>query len=147
MLLVVNLVATAFMTGVIWCVQMAHYPLMSGWPHDDFGRWEAMHRSRIGVVVVPAMLVEGITAAAIIARRPPGVPVWMAWAAAGVLLVLWASTFLVQVPLHDRLSSGWDADAHSRLVATNWIRTLLWSVRLALVAAMLIASHPGESRP
>lgn len=147
MLIVVNLVATAFMTGVIWCVQMAHYPLMSGWPHDDFGRWEAMHRSRIGGVVVPAMLVEGIAAAAIIARRPPGVPVWMPWAAAGVLLVIWASTFLVQVPLHDRLSSGWDADAHSRLVATNWIRTLLWSLRLALVAAMLIAGRPGESRP
>lgn len=147
MLLVVNLVATAFMTGVIWCVQIAHYPLMSGWPHDDFSRWEAMHRSRIGGVVVPAMLVEGITAAIVIARRPPGVPAWLAWGAAIVLVAIWASTFFVQVPLHERLSTGWDADAHARLVATNWIRTLLWSVRLALVAAMLIARHSGESRP
>lgn len=147
MLLVVNLVATAFMTGVIWCVQIAHYPLMSGWPHDDFSRWEAMHRSRIGGVVVPAMLIEGITAAAIIARRPASVPVWLPWAAAIVLLAIWASTFLVQVPLHDRLSAGWDAETHRWLVATNWIRTLLWSVRLALVAAMLLASRPGELPP
>lgn len=147
MLLVVHLVATAFMTGVIWCVQIAHYPLMSGWPHDDFGRWEALHRSRIGGVVVPAMLIEGMAAAALIVRRPAGVPAWLAWAAAIALVAIWGSTFLVQVPLHERLSAGWDAAAHVRLVSTNWIRTLLWSVRLALAAAMLIMSRSGELRP
>jgi hypothetical protein len=147
MLLVVNLVATAFMTGVIWCVQVAHYPLMSGWPHDNFGHWESLHRGRIGAVVVPAMLVEGFAAAALIARRPSGVPAWLPWTAAIVLVAIWASTFLVQVPLHERLSSGWDAAAHSRLVATNWIRTVLWTVRLALAAAMLFVSRPGSLQP
>lgn len=146
MVLVVNLVATAFMTGLIWCVQVAHYPLMSGWPHDDFGRWEAMHRGRIGAVVVPVMLVEGATAALLLACRPAGVPAWLSWAGAAVLVAIWASTFLVQVPLHDRLSGGWDAAAHARLVATNWVRTVLWSARLGLVTAMLAAAWPGAWR-
>jgi hypothetical protein len=145
--LIVNLVATAFMTGLIWCVQVAHYPLMSGWPHHDFGRWEAMHRGRIGAVVVPAMLVEGFAAAWLLARRPAGIPAWMPWAAAVVLAAIWASTFLVQVPLHERLSAGWDEGAHARLVATNWIRTVLWSMRLGLVVAMLLMAQRGLERP
>lgn len=146
-MLIVNLVATAFMTGLIWCIQVAHYPLMSGWPHDDFGRWEALHRSRIGVVVVPVMLAEGIASIAIVLRRPAGVPAWMPWAAAVLLMAIWASTFLVQVPLHERLSAGWDAAAHARLVATNWIRTALWTGRLGLAVAMLVAAQQGLSRP
>jgi hypothetical protein len=46
----------------------------------------------------------------------------------------------VQVPLHERLSAGWDAAAHQRLVASNWVRTVLWTVRAVLVAAMLAAA-------
>jgi hypothetical protein len=57
-----------------------------------------------------------------------------------VLLGIHASTFLVQVPLHERLSAGWDAAAHQRLVASNWVRTVLWTVRAVLVAAMLAAA-------
>ena len=38
--LILQLLATSFMTGLIWFVQVVHYPLMEGWPHDDFGRWE-----------------------------------------------------------------------------------------------------------
>lgn len=145
--LIVNLVATAFMTGVIWCVQLAHYPLMSGWPHDDFGRWEARHRSAIGAVVIPAMVIEGLATAVLLARRPPGLPAWLAWAAAVVLIAIWASTFLVQVPLHDRLSTGWDAAAHARLVGTNWVRTVLWTIRLGLAVAMLMAFQRGLEQP
>jgi hypothetical protein len=138
--LIVNLAATAFMAGVIWYVQLVHYPLMAGWPHDDFAAWEERHRQRTGMVVIPAMLVESITAAILLWRRPAGVPPWLVWSAFVVLLGIHASTFLVQVPLHERLSAGWDAAAHQRLVASNWVRTVLWTVRAVLVAAMLAAA-------
>jgi hypothetical protein len=136
-MLIVNLAATAFMAGVIWYVQLVHYPLMAGWPHDDFAAWEERHRQRTGMVVIPAMLLESITAAILLWRRPPGVPTWLVWLAFAVLLAIHASTFLVQVPLHERLSAGWDAAAHQQLVATNWVRTVLWTARAVLVAAML----------
>ena len=136
--LVTNLAATAFMAGVIWYVQLVHYPLMSGWPHDDFGRWEERHRHRTGLIVVPAMLLEAATAAAALWWRPAGVPAWLPWLAVALLAAIHASTFLVQVPLHERLSGGWDAGAHARLVATNWSRTILWTARVILVAAMAV---------
>jgi len=144
--LVVNLAATAFMAGVIWFVQLVHYPLMAGWPHEDFGRWEADHRAQTGLVVVPAMLIESVAAIWLVWRRPAGVPPWMPWAAIALLAGIHLSTFLVQVPLHDRLSAGWDASAHGRLVATNWVRTLLWTARLGVAGAMLVAARHGGSR-
>lgn len=136
--LVLNLASTAFMTGVIWYVQLVHYPLMAGWPHDDFGSWEEQHRRRTGLIVVPAMLLEAGTAAALLWWPPAGVPGWLVWLAIVVLAGIHASTFLVQVPLHERLSAGWDAGAHARLVATNWARTILWTLRAILVAAMAV---------
>jgi hypothetical protein len=46
---------------------------------------------------------------------------------------LWASTALVQMPLHASLAAGFDAEAHGRLVASNWVRTVLWTGRSGLV--------------
>ena len=132
--LLANVAAAAFMTGVIWLVQLVHYPLMAGWPHDRFGEWESLHRRAIGPVVVPAMLAEGVAAGLLLVWPPRRGPRWPAWAAAGLLILVWGSTFLVQVPCHERLSAGWDAAVHSRLVAGNWIRTLAWTGRLALLA-------------
>jgi uncharacterized membrane protein len=144
-MLVANLAAAAFMAGVIWFVQLVHYPLMAGWPHDDFPRWEAMHRSRTAAVVMPAMLVEGATAAWLLLRRPAGVPRWMPWAGLAMLVVIWGSTFLVQVPCHDALSHGWDAAVHARLVSSNWLRTALWTGRVAVLAAAVVVASRGTA--
>ena len=35
--LILQVLVTSFMTGLIWFVQIVHYPLMDGWPHDNFG--------------------------------------------------------------------------------------------------------------
>ena len=48
--------------------------------------------------------------------------------------VIWASTAFIQVPMHNVLGRGFDADAHAHLVSTNWIRTIAWSARAALLA-------------
>lgn len=129
--------ATAFMTGLIWYVQVVHYPLMAGWPHDQFGAWEARHRERTAAVVIPAMLVEGATAVLLFVRSPRGVAAWLVGTGAVLLAGIWASTFFLQVPCHDLLSLDWDDRVHARLVQTNWLRTVLWSGRLGLAAALV----------
>jgi hypothetical protein len=52
--------------------------------------------------------------------------------------VIWISTFLVQVPLHRRLSAAWDPVAARRLVQTNWIRAAAWTLR-GVLALLLLA--------
>jgi hypothetical protein len=56
-----------------------------------------------------------------------------------LLAVNWLSTFLVQVPLHARLGTGFDAAAHRRLVLSNSLRTLAWTGRGVLALVMLRA--------
>ena len=46
-----------------------------------------------------------------------------------LLALIWISTGFVQIPLHNTLTTGFDAHAHRRLVTTNWWRTAAWSAR------------------
>ena len=58
------------------------------------------------------------------------------WMGLFLLLVIWLSTALLQVPCHNRLVNGFDPKIHHRLVKTNWIRTVAWSLR-AIIALNL----------
>jgi hypothetical protein len=90
------------------------------------------------------MLVEAATALALVALPPPNVPRLLPLLGVALLVVIWLSTSLLQVPRHRELVSGFDASAHRRLVASNWIRTTAWSLRGALVLWMLFRGK--ESR-
>lgn len=133
-LAIVHLTATGLMAGVIWYVQIVGYPIFAQVGPAGFGRYHAEHATRTARVVIPAMLVEAASAAGL-AVLAPGMATALSLF---LLLVVWASTFAVQVPLHRRLSRGWDAAAARRLVATNWLRTLAWSARFGLACAILL---------
>ncbi len=137
-LAVAHLAVTAFMVGLIWYVQVVHYPLMAGWPAEDFPRYEAAHRERTGWIVVPVMLTEGLLAAALVVRRPRGVAVWLPAVGLMALVALQVSTFFIQVPCHERLAQGWDPATHAWLVESNWIRTAAWSFRGLLAASIVL---------
>lgn len=128
----IHLLATLVMVGVIWTVQVVHYPLFAGVGADGWPAYEAAHQRRITPVVGPAMVVELVTAVWLVLARPAAFPAWAVVLGAGLVGVIWASTAFVQVPLHAALSGGFDPDAHARLVATNWVRTAAWTVRGAL---------------
>jgi hypothetical protein len=135
-LVLANVLGTLTMFGVIWIVQVVHYPLFAGVGADGFTAYEAAHQSRITLVVFPAMVLELGTAVALLWHRPDAVPAWMVWVGLGLVGVVWLSTAFVQVPLHTALSAGFDGDAHARLVTTNWIRTAAWTLRAGLVLWM-----------
>lgn len=132
----VHLGATLLMVGAIWIVQVVHYPLFAGVGGAGWAAYEASHQSRITLVVGPLMVLELATAVWLVLDRPAALPAWAVVLGAGLIGVIWASTAFVQVPLHTTLGGAFDADAHGRLVATNWIRTLAWTARGGLVLWM-----------
>ena len=141
LILVAQLSASAFMAGVIWLVQLAHYPLFVAVTGDpSTGRFRANQR-RTAAVVMPPMLVEGITAALVALAPPPGVGRPAALGGLALVGLLWLSTALVQMPLHERLGrDGHDPATIARLVRGNWVRTIAWTARAALAAWMLHAA-------
>jgi len=135
----VHAASTWFLVGLIWVIQVVHYPLFAGVGPERFVAYEQAHTRRISFVVGPPMAVEGVTALWLVADPPPGVTRWLPAVALAVLGVVHLSTVALQVPSHGRLASAWDADEGARLVRTNWIRTVGWSVR-GLLASWIVAA-------
>ena len=133
-LLLVHVAATWYMVGLCWLVQRVQYPLMAQVGQEGFAAYEAAHVSRISPIVAPPMIVELVTGVALVMTAGPAFrhPVFLV--SLGLLAAIWISTFTLQVPLHGQLSAGFDAEAHASLVATNWLRTLAWTARGAIVA-------------
>lgn len=138
--LLVHVAATLVMVGVIWTVQLVHYPLFAGVGAAGWPRYAREHSRRITWVVAPAMLAEAATAVLLVLRPPAGVPGWATWTGLALVGIAWLSTWLLQVPEHRRMGHAFDAGAHRRLVRTNWVRTAAWSARGALVLLMVSAA-------
>lgn len=132
--------ATLFMTGVIWFVQVVHYPMMDAAERENYPEHQRRHQTLTSYVVGPVMLFELATAIALLYLTwTAGMPTW-ALANLLLLAVTWISTFLIQVPCHERLAKGFSREAHRRLVKTNWIRTVAWTFRSAILLVLLIAA-------
>jgi hypothetical protein len=146
LVLLANLAATLYMTGLIWFVQVVHYPLFAAVGEPGFAAYSQRHQSLTTLVVGPPMLLEALTAGLLLILRPAGVPAWAGWAGVALVAAIWISTAALQIPAHARLSSGLDVAVVRDLVATNWIRTVGWSLRAALVAWMaFLAMRPAPA--
>lgn len=132
-----QIASTWFLVGLIWTIQVVHYPLFAAVGVDRFVAYEASHTRLITLVVGPVMLVEAATAGLLVVMRPDAIPAWIAWVGLVLVGVIWLSTAVLQVPDHERLADGFDAAAHAHLVGTNWIRTIAWTLRGLLLAAAL----------
>ena len=142
-ILLVHFAVTAFMTGVIWFVQVVHYPLFNRVHGEGFSAYTAAHgRLTTWVVTVP-MLVELLTGALLFWRRPAGIGLLSTTVGFALIFIIWLSTFLLQVPQHTALGVGFDDAAHRTLVLTNWLRTAAWTLRSLVVLFMVSATMEG----
>ena len=137
LVLAIHLTATAAMTGLIWFVQVVHYPLFTAVGTDGFPRYETQHQQRTSFVVGPFMAIEGGLGLWLLAAPPDGLGRALPFVGCVLLAAIHASTVLLQVPAHGRLGSGYDATVVRRLVRTNWIRTAGWSARAVVAVAMV----------
>lgn len=146
-LTLLHLAVTWYLVGLIWTIQRVHYPSMAFVdPHPERAvQAERQHCDRIFWIVGPTMLIEGALAAALLF-----VNLWLngidpkTWIlpALGIvlLLVIWISTAIIQMPLHNQLLKQPNPTAQQRLVNSNWIRTVAWSLR-GLVALLIALMH------
>ncbi len=123
-----NLIACAFLTGLIWFVQIVHYPSFAKVSPEQFVVFHNFHTTATGGIVVLPMLAELLLSFLLLGVAAPQVGVHRFWLM-GLLLGVWALTFFVFVPLHGQLSAGYDLARIERLVQWNWARTALWTAR------------------
>lgn len=135
---VLNVLSTWYLVGLIWMVQVVHYNMFDRVGVTEFQQYEADHNRLITPVVGIPMLLEIVTAGMLLAASPAGFPRWAAIAGLLMIVLIWLSTVFIQVPCHNQLMAGFDSATYQKLVSTNWIRTVLWTARGALLGYFLV---------
>jgi hypothetical protein len=134
-LLLLQIISCAVMTGVIWTIQILHYPTFLYVSENEFQKFHAFHSRNVSFIVMPLMIFEFATAVALVIYFNHESYFWINLV--GVILI-WLVTFFISVPLHNRLAKATETLIVNRLVYTNWPRTILWSARLVLLFYFLI---------
>lgn len=120
-----HLASCLMMTGIIWYVQIAHYPLLR--QIRDIPAYEKRYYPLASIVIIPIMAVEAITAIAITVGRVFIDPYW--YASLGLLGLVWLVTILIHIPAHQKLQQQRDESVIEQIIRYNWIRTFFWSLR------------------
>lgn len=144
-ILQLHFAVTLYLVGLIWIVQIIHYPLMKYVEPSRFVAFEKEHCQKIAPVVAPAMLLEGALSFLVcyqVFAEQIGIGAVIA-STIGLILLgsIWFSTFAVQVPIHNRLAEGLNIDLIAKLVRTNWIRTVAWTLRGFAAGYLIWAYH------
>lgn len=124
----IQLVLTWVLVGVTWFMQLIHFPLYSK-IKEGFIEYERSHIRRTAILVGPIMLVEAVSAVFLMGYVTSGILSHLATANLILLIVNWLSLFLFQVVLHQKLSIRFSKKILHGLIASNWIRTILTTLK------------------
>ena len=123
------LLINAILIGVILVTQIVSYPLLLSVRSSEFSSYHKTYTKKISIVVLPLMLAELFITAYILFLNPSIAHIF----AASILLFIWLSTFFIQVPIHNIISKSKDNQMLKKLIASNWLRTLLWVIKLLIL--------------
>ncbi|MDX1958491.1 MAG: hypothetical protein SFU98_07960 [Leptospiraceae bacterium] len=112
---------------MIWTIQVVHYPLFGSVGEKEFTVYHRLHSNRISLIVVPMMLAELISSIMIVFYSTE-INLLIRYLGLFCVAVVWISTFFLSVPEHNTLNLGLNQNSVDRLVYTNWIRTIAWTI-------------------
>ena len=124
---------TAIMVGVIWVIQLAHYPAFFFIDKLQYLNFQKFHMNRISIIVIPIMLLEIITGIIYLFYFYQLDDIYFLISFI-FLIIIWISTAIFFTRIHQSLLNGFDRVEISKLVRYNWHRTILWTVRLILLS-------------
>lgn len=127
------------MTGVIWVIQLVHYPTFAYVDEGRFTQFHLFHSNRISWIVAPVMLIELLTAYFLVYLDSSNLYNIFNL---GSISLIFALTAFSSVPQHNRLARGYDGAVIHRLIVSNWPRTALWTLRLVVLGYLLLKESP-----
>jgi hypothetical protein len=120
------------MTGLCWFVQIVHYPLFRVIESHKFPTYERKN-AITGFITVPVMTIELITGLILLCNHQESIYLLNII----LLAFIWLSTMIFQVPIHLKLMNDGSPKLVTKVIRTNWIRTLSWTIRTLLMAYLI----------
>ena len=125
------------MAGLIWLIQIVHYPLFNFVGKNEFQVYHNGHSVLITPLVGAVMIIELISSILLVVFPPKNISITIPIIGFILVFIIWASTAFLQIPQHNALANAYELKAYNLLVQTNWIRTIAWSMRGFLLLYML----------
>ena len=130
-----HLIFTSIMTGVIWVIQIVHYPSFHFMEKELYTAFQKFHMNKISIIVIPIMLAELITGMMLFLDKSSKSPFLII--SFVILVLIWLITGVFFSKAHNELMTGYQELVVNQLVVMNWIRTLLWTLRLLLLTCFV----------
>ncbi len=134
---VVHLAATAAMVGLIWTIHVVHYPLFGLVGSEHYVDYQREHMRRITLVLLVPWGAEALSALGL-AALTDGADRWWSLVGLALLGLVVGVTGLGAAPIHGRLTEGFDESLHVRLMRFDLIRSIGWTVRLAIAIVLVV---------
>lgn len=132
------------MMGLIWLVQLSHYPAFDFFSEKDFKKFHDFHLKETTWAVIFAMVLE-LGSGLLLFFRYQEIPLSLKMTIIINFCVIgtWISTFVFSVPIHNQLNIKKTSKLIKKLVTTNWPRTILWTLK-SLILFMIVLDLLGE---
>tara|TARA_Y100001980_G_C14348498_1_gene160297 strand:+ start:257 stop:643 length:387 start_codon:yes stop_codon:yes gene_type:complete len=118
------------MVGVIWVIQLVHYPSFHFIDKDIYDSFQKFHMNKISIIVIPVMILELVTGFLLLIGNSKNILIIISF---GILILIWGITGLFFSDAHGKLILGYNELIVNKLVSMNWIRTVLWTFKMILL--------------
>lgn len=118
---------TFFMTGIIWLIQLIHYPSFSFIDKNMYSKFQTFHMNRISFLVGPIMILELLSGFYLLLFFYSESNFFVINFILNILIL--TMTIIVFGTIHKKLIEGFKFSLFAKLISMNWIRTILWSMK------------------
>lgn len=138
-ILLINLCLSALLCGLIWTIQVVHYPSFLDVGADEYVSFQQNHMRNISLVVIPLMLLELAAGIYLQIKYASFNLHWSVFLATFLLVFIWIITMFFASPLHGKLvSQGFNIQNIRRLIHINWWRTIAWTAKTVILFLLLL---------
>ena len=124
-----HILLSSTLFGVILATQFVSYPMFLSVDRSSFTSYHMNYTFNISKIVLPLMILELFFVIEMLFNNYNVFSLISFF----LVVVIWLSTFLIQVPLHNSLSEKYCELKIKKLILSNWIRTCSWFVKLIVL--------------
>ena len=125
----IQIVCNSYLVSLVFMTQFITYPTFLHIDKDKFSEYHRKYVNNISFIVAPVMLIELLTLFLIAYFSKD----FLIIKSLILLLVIWLTTFFIMIPSHNRISKSFNKKEIISLINYNWVRTILWSLKLLLI--------------
>ena len=119
----INLFSNIYLIAISIIVQLVVYPSFKNLKKESFITFHKNYTKKMLFIVGPIMFLELLTSLILVIKFNQSSSSLIP------LTFVWLPTFLLIVPVHNKLSSRFQEIEHKKLINLNFFRTIAWIVK------------------